>query len=85
MNFKQKSFSIDTRGRAGPGTLGGGGALRVGQIGWVPHLSAYDPEQESGFWLISRSPPISKCDRVFGNSHVFMYIRMIIFIFKVNL
>ena len=52
-NFTYKSFSIVTRGGGGPATLGGGGALRVGQIGWVPHLSAYEPEQESGFWLIS--------------------------------
>ena len=35
----------------------GGGALRVGQIGWVPHLSAYDPEQDFGFSGFSLGPP----------------------------
>src|SRR5208283_3523344 len=53
----------------------GGAALRVRQIGWVSHLSAYGPEQKSWYGPPLRSPPLSMYNGWRGNSHVFKGLR----------
>ena len=64
------TFSIGSRGGGVP-VAHGGAALRVGQIGWVSHLSAYGPEQKSWYGPPLRSPPLSMYNGWRGNSHVF--------------
>src|SRR5208283_2611367 len=64
------TFSIGSRGGGVP-VAHGGAALRVRQIGWVSHLSAYGPEQKAWYGPPLRSPPLSMYNGWRGNSHVF--------------